>query len=164
MKYYKTILRSIYIIGLLLFCSSNSFAQTPTAGDCLGAFTVCALNYNQTASFSGEGNYLNEITQITPTVSCLNSGERNNAWYMVTVQSPGLLNFSISPNCDNADYDWAIYNLTNASCSDIATNAALQVGCNFSGNITPTPVTGPNGGTTPQSGPEISVAAGEVYK
>ena len=163
MKYYKTILRSIYIIGLLLFCSSNSFAQTPTSGDCLGAFTVCALNYNQTASFSGEGNYLNEITQITPTVSCLNSGERNNAWYMVTVQSPGLLNFSISPNCDNADYDWAIYNLTNASCSDIATNAALQVGCNFSGNITPTPVTGPNGGTTPQSGPEISVAAGEVY-
>jgi gliding motility-associated-like protein len=160
MTHYKTIFKTFFSIIISLICAPKSFAQTPTSGDCLGAFTVCALNYNQAASFSGEGNYLNEISNLS---SCLNSGERNNSWYMVTVQSPGLLNFSISPNCDNADYDWAVFNLTNASCADIATTPALEVGCNFSGSTFPTPVTGPNGSANPQCGPPIPVAAGQVY-
>lgn len=166
MNHYKTIIKTITALSLFLVFSTKSFAQLPTSGDCLGAFTVCALNYNQQAAFSGTGNYLDEINSFN---SCLNSGERNNAWYMVTVQSPGFLNFSISPNCDNADYDWAVYNLTNSSCSDIFTNAALEVACNFSGSTFPTPVTGPNGAVDgmgnplPQSGAPIPVAAGQIY-
>jgi gliding motility-associated-like protein len=166
MNCYNTIIKIFAFIFLIFNSTLKVSAQQPTSGDCLGAYTVCALNYNQPASFVGQGNYLNEINALS---SCLSSGERNNSWYMVTIQSPGELNFSISPNCDSADYDWSVFNLTNASCSDIATNAALEVACNFSGSTFPTAVTGPNGAVSgtgtllPQSGPPINVLAGQVY-
>jgi len=58
------------------------------------------------------------------------------------VQTGGSLCFSITPNNLSDDYDWAVYNLTNNSCSDIATMSALQSRCNYSPNPG---VTGPNG-------------------
>lgn len=146
-----------------LFCIFNVTdlkAQQPTSGDCLGAFTVCALNYNQELSFTGEGQYPDEID---PTSSCLNSGESNNAWYIITVQTPGTFGFNITPNCDNADYDWALFNLTNANCSDIATDPTLEVSCNFSGSTFPTSVTGMNNGLNPQDENQINVNAGDVF-
>jgi gliding motility-associated-like protein len=150
----------LLIISIFLLVNHSLFAQVPESGDCLGAFPVCALNYNQQLSFSGQGAYPGEVNGA---ISCLNSGERNNSWYLITVQTPGNLGFNIIPNCDDADYDFAVFNLTNASCAEIATNAALEVSCNFSGATFPTPVTGANGGPNPQDSPFIPVLANEVY-
>ncbi|MBL0031639.1 MAG: hypothetical protein IPP27_05435 [Bacteroidetes bacterium] len=66
------------------------------------------------------------------------------------------------------DYDWAVYNLTNASCADIATDPSLSVSCNYSS----TPgTTGPTGGGTTNSGGAsgnpynlvVPVTAGQTY-
>ncbi|MFN4123559.1 MAG: hypothetical protein ACK4GL_09695, partial [Flavobacteriales bacterium] len=49
------------ILCLFLFLPYRFYAQVPTTSDCLGAFTVCNLTYEQSLSFSGTGNYPNEI-------------------------------------------------------------------------------------------------------
>ena len=164
------------IFSLLLFVTfmslnSKVLAQVPTTSDCLGAFNVCNLTYEQSLSFSGSGNYPNEVNNTT---SCLGAGERNSSWYLITVQSNGLLGFNINPYCDSADYDWALYNLTNATCADIFSNPSLEVACNYSGSFFPTPTTGANGGTNPdpshplypfypQEEDFVPVLAGETY-
>lgn len=159
--------KSCLIMLISMVFTIKASAQVPTTSDCLGAFTVCNLTYEQSLSFSGTGNYPNEINN---TFSCLGAGERNSSWYLITVQNSGLLGFNINPYCD-IDYDWAVYNLTNATCADIFFNPALEVACNYSGSIFPTPTTGANGGTNPdplnpfypQEEAFIPVVAGETY-
>ncbi|RMG61455.1 MAG: PKD domain-containing protein, partial [Bacteroidetes bacterium] len=116
-------------------------------------------------SYVGEGAIPDEIT---PSMSCLSGGEVNDVWYIFTVTSPGQLSFTITPNVMANDYDWAVYNLTNAACAEIATDPSLQVSCNFSGASGPT---GPNqpgapssqgAGGSPFNAP-IMVNAGETY-
>jgi hypothetical protein len=138
-------------------CFPYPFVSGLPPGDCLGAFPVCFLSINQPSSFLGEGIILGEINS-----SCITSGERNNAWYIINVQTPGFLGFNIIPNC-NADYDWALYNLTNATCADIATDPNLEIGCSFNGSTFPSAITGMNDGPNPQDETRITVAAGDVY-
>lgn len=128
-------------------------SQVPNNQDCLAAIPICQNVYSTTISYSGEGNYPNEINSGS---SCLLSGELNDVWYTFTVQQSGNLNFLITPNNSADDYDWAVYNLTNNNCSDIFTNPGLEVSCNFS--ATPG-TTGPNGGSTNTS----QNAAGTPY-
>lgn len=136
----------------------GSYAQAPEQ-DCFSSIPVCQNTYQQQNAYSGEGT----IAEVNPATSCLGAGELNSVWYIVTVQSGGLLNFSITPNSNTDDYDWAVYNITTASCAEINTNAALEVSCDFSGSVTPTSATGPNGGPFPQDEPPIPVNAGETY-
>jgi len=145
-------------------------AQVPTNQDCMGAIPVCQNVYSQTNSYSGEGNYPTEL----PTTggcpgNCMLSGEKNDVWYVFTVQQSGNLSFTITPNNTSDDYDWAVYNLTNASCSDIYSNVnTLQVSCNWSADDG---ATGANGGTglncqdasgTPNNA-VIPVVAGQTF-
>jgi len=128
----------IKLLFLILFVSSAlvSLAQEPTDQDCLGAITVCQSIYTQSNSYSGTGNYPNEI----PTTggcpgNCLTSGEKNDVWYIFTVNSGGNLGFKISPNDLGDDYDWAVYSLNTFDCEDIFSHTAqMQVSCNYSGN------------------------------
>lgn len=101
----------------------------PTVQDCLGAISICGDTYNNTNSYEGSGNIVFEIDGSS---SCLRTGERNDVWYIFTVQEDGELLFNITPNNENDDYDWAIFDLTNASCSDIATDPSIEVSCNYS--------------------------------
>lgn len=130
-----------------------AYAQTPTNQDCLAAIPICQNVYSTTVSYSGQGNYPNEINSGS---SCLGSGEKNDVWYTFTVQQSGNLNFLITPNNSADDYDWAVYNLTNHNCSDIYSNPGLEVSCNFSGT---SGTTGPNGGSALNS----QNAAGTPY-
>ncbi|GAB4289292.1 MAG: hypothetical protein Kow0068_14880 [Marinilabiliales bacterium] len=143
----------------------NPHPVTPTEQDCLGAIPICGDSYSTTNSYSGTGNIPNEINGSN---SCLLDGERNDVWYIFTVQQDGDLMFTISPNDPSDDYDWAVYNLTNANCSDIATDPTLEVSCNYSGTAGDT---GPDGSTTYSSqgasgtpfNDAIPVHTGEVY-
>lgn len=155
-------IRLVFCLALA-FVSMQAWAQAPEQ-DCVNAIAVCQNGYSQVNSYSGSGNLPNEID---PNISCLGGGELNSVWYTMTIQSDGLLNFSITPNDGSDDYDWAVFNLTNATCADIFTNAALEVSCNFAGNTGNGGITGPNGQTSgtgaAQNEDPITVHAGETY-
>lgn len=163
-SHFGWLLRFAFSLYFILHTSYFIFAQTPNNQDCAGAIPVCQEVYNQANSFSGEGNIIGEID---PDSSCLGVGERNCVWYTLTVQQDGLLNFTITPNSSNNDYDWAVFNLSNASCADIPLDASLQASCNFSGNTGNNGITGPNGQTSgpgsAQNEEPIPVLAGETY-
>lgn len=137
--------------------SAPTPAPTPTVQDCLGAIAVCQNVYSEANAYSGTGNILNEINSG---ISCLGSGEKNDVWYTFTTQTAGNVCFTIDPNVNSDDYDWAVYNLTNNPCSDIATNSGIEVSCNYSGT---SGNTGPNGQSGSQNEPCIPVQAGETY-
>ena len=142
----KNILTHLLLLPAFILISNTVWAQIPTDQDCLGAIPVCEGFYTQMNSYTGSGNYPNEIpTSGSCPGNCMNSGEKNCVWYYVTVQSDGLMGFVITPNQNSDDYDWSVYNLTDKRCEDIYLQAAqLQVSCNWSGT---SGSTGPNGGS-----------------
>ncbi len=162
-----------YAIALLflqvLFFSS---AQVPTEQDCLGAIAVCEDVYVQTEAYSGEGNYPSEIGLG---VGC-NFAETNSVWYTFTIQSDGFFSFILTPVANADDYDWALFNITDAECGDIGTDPSLEVSCNSFGDFGvngPTGISTANGGTGNSNGPgntngpafnaDLPVTAGEVF-
>lgn len=130
---------------------------TPTVQDCDGAIPVCQNVYSENTAYGGEGNYPNEINSGP---SCLGSGELNDVWYTFSVINSGNLCFTIEPNTPSDDYDWGVYDVSTSGCADIYTNAALEVGCNYSGV---SGNTGPNGNAGSQNEPCIAVNTGETY-
>ena len=147
-----------FIVHFTFFIFLFSFvrAQIPTVQDCMGAIAVCQDVYVEENSYSGDGNYNNEIynpggdcTTDCPG-SCLD-GEQNSVWYIFTVQVGGLLRFTIDPVGSGDDYDWAVYDLTELRCSDIYTSYPLmQKSCNAYGQAPNgnTGISTPNGGTS----------------
>ncbi len=143
----------------------NPHPLTPNEQDCLGAIPICGDSYSTVNSYQGTGNVPLEISGSS---SCLSTGELNDVWYIFTVQQTGNLTFTITPVDPNDDYDWAIFNLTNSNCSDIYTDASLEVSCNYSGTDG---VTGPDGSTSLSSqgaggtpfNDAIPVVQGDVY-
>ena len=128
-------------LSLFAFCFSASIiliGQNPTIQDCLGAIPVCQEMYMEQNSPVGDGNFNNEINVG---ISCT-AGELNSIWYTFTAQSSGQLGFIITPNDANDDYDWSLFDITNAECEDIFSNPNLQVSCNAAGGV---PCHGPTG-------------------
>ncbi len=106
-------------------------AQVPTVQDCLGAIPVCQTTYTETLSPVGAGNFPNEIHAG---VSCVQA-ETNSIWYTFTTDVDGQFGFVISPNDPDDDYDWVLFDITNASCGDIFTDVSLMVSCNAAGSF-----------------------------
>ena len=137
----------------------------PSPQDCINAIPICQDVYFELDAYQGVGNIPDEINSD---LSCLFSGEKNDVWYVFTVQEGGELAFTITPNVLSDDYDWAVFNLTTSPCSDINSDISLQVSCNYSGE---TGETGPTGATTetnangggPNQNATISVEVGETY-
>lgn len=144
-------------VVLVLTCGTRLSAQTPNSQDCFGATPMCQSTYSEANSPVGTGNYPDEINNA---ISCLGGGEVAGQWYTFTVQNSGQFCFSIVPNNLANDYDWAVFNLTNATCADIFNTASLQVSCNFSGV---SGVTGANGLSGVQNNPCIQVLTGQTY-
>lgn len=166
---------SLFSIIILVF--QSVIAQVPNEQDCLGAIPICQSTYTQNNSYSGQGNYYNEIPDYPGALSddncpnnCLLDGELNDVWYIFTVQTSGNLNFSITPNSSSDDYDWALYNLTNNSCGDILTNnSTVQASCNFCGTGGATGISASGSGncqpgnTCSNFNSSLPVTAGETY-
>lgn len=127
-----------------LLISLNLYGQVPTIQDCLGAIPVCQEIYTESQAPTGDGNYDNEINTA---ISCTD-GEVSSIWYTFTVQEDGFLGFVITPNNPNDDYDWALFDITNATCAQIKTNPNLMVSCNASGGGGCHGPTGATGGTS----------------
>ena len=109
-------------------------AQAPTIQDCAGAIPICTAIYEESQSPSGSGNYENEINGLSNGgISCMDA-ELNSIWYTFTVNNSGEFGFELTPNDPNDDYDWALFDITHASCSDIFNDPSLQVSCNAAGS------------------------------
>lgn len=158
------ILRSSF---LLFICSwaVSAFAQLPPnqpEQDCFSALSVCQDVYVQPNAYRGEGE---DSDEINGAYSCMTIGERNSVWYVFTVQTPGNLCFTITPFDTLDDYDWAVFDLTNASCAQIPTNPNIEVACNWTYNNGCQGRTGPNGAIEcpGQNEPCIPVNAGQTF-
>jgi len=162
----------IGVVFIILGLQSWAIAQTPTVQDCLGAIPICQNQYTESSIHYGDGNYHSEIND---NISCLDQ-EYYSVWYTFTAQTSGYFRFSITPNTYSNDYDWAVFNLTNANCSEIFTNPSLCVSCNsygdYDGNNGSTGANsslgyGNSNGPGTENGPawnsDIPVAAGNTY-
>jgi hypothetical protein len=148
----------------------------PTVQDCPGAIPVCQPVYSTVASYTGHGNVYPEIHNTGACPLCMD-GEKNDVFYIITVQTDGILRFKLTPNNSSNDYDWSIFNMTNAECSDIYTSAvALQKSCNsygVTGYNGPTGISsflgnnsdcnGPGTANGPAFNKDLTVHAGETY-
>lgn len=112
----------LLLLVYLLLIASPIIAQTPTPQDCMGAIPICREKYEEPEPyrFSGNGNYTDEIYKSDDN-SCI-TDEANGVWYVFTAQSSGYLRFNITPNDLIDDYDWIVFNMTNAECSELATD------------------------------------------
>jgi len=123
-------MKQLYLfLAFFAVATIHSYAQQPTVQDCLGAIPICQEIYTSTTSLPGTGNYPNEIN---PNISCT-SGETFSVWYTFTVNESGDFGFVLTPNNLDDDYDWALFDITNAECEDIYTNPNLVVSCNAAG-------------------------------
>ncbi len=110
----------------------------PTIHDCLGARPVCGSSYTEGSPTygvnSGQGYYLTEIYDVGN--DCHTADNQPGIWYIFTVQTTGSMRFTIDPVNDDDDYDWAMFNLSNHTCADLASSAghaATEVSSNTSG-------------------------------
>jgi len=138
-------IKTYYLITgcIVLTFTSSLLGQIPTIQDCLGAISICQPIYTESQSPSGDGNYVDELnTDFT----CL-SFESNAIWYTFTTNSDGNFGFLVTPNTISNDFDWALYNITDATCADIKTNENLLISCNAAGGSICNGGTGATGGT-----------------
>ncbi len=160
-------MKHLYVFVMLLLCLSGSYLTLNAQivpplqpeQDCIGALPICSPILPVPFTYQGEGLNPNEIDG---SISCLGGGEVNDVWFEILVSTDGTMDFVLTPVDLIDDYDWAVYDLTNASCADIATNSLLEVSCNFSGIPG---ITGPTN-TAPWGGPinlPFPVFAGERY-
>ena len=170
--YYLTITTDDWIAPCTDFALNiNSQCPPATTGDCAGAQVICDGFYAEEFGPADNGNY----PDMLPTNGCLMSNVANEGWYTLTVQESGMLNFTLTPN-ETEDYDWALFNITDASCAQIASNPDLLVSCNTYGLIGvngPTGISSAEGGSGNANGPgdlegppfnaDLPVQAGETY-
>lgn len=153
------VLIAVLAVSLITLLPFQMHAQA-SSGDCIGAIPVCQISYDVPVLNVPPDNIKHEINGM---YSCLVTGEESGVWYTFTVQSNGILHFNIIPYNASDDYDWALFNLTNAECEEIRNNPALQVSCNYSSSTSNNGITGANGGPNPQDKPTIPVTAGQRF-
>ncbi|MDA7501761.1 T9SS type A sorting domain-containing protein [Chitinophagales bacterium] len=161
-------MKLIYLFSCLF---SLGIISAQNKADCIGATLICSEIYNETTSSDDMGDVLNEVNSANSCFGNSSTGyvEINPVWYLFTTHSAGEVCVAITPHV-GTDYDFGIYNLTNADCEDIFDDPSLEVACNFSGG---TGCGGLTGAMIPADGPEpdcsgqmddcLQVIAGETY-
>ena len=172
----KKLLKTGLVFLFWLLVRPGLFSQAPTVQDCPGAIPVCQPVYTTIASYTGHGNIYPEIHDNSVCPLCMD-GEKNDVFYVITVQTDGILRFTLTPNNPNNDYDWCLFNMTNVDCSRIyPDDGILQVSCNsygVTGDNGPTGINsllsnnsdcnGPYGTNGPPWNKDLQVLAGHTY-
>ncbi|MDZ4824263.1 MAG: gliding motility-associated C-terminal domain-containing protein [Flavobacteriales bacterium] len=160
-------LSALHII--LLVFSSYINAQN---SDCVTSIPLCQDFYTQDQAPISTGD-IYEFTGV-----CNLNAEWGSVWYSFTVQQDGLLSFIINPNDPNADYDWALFDISAGGCAGIIDGGTSpEVSCNSWGTLTPpngpTGISTANGGIGNTNGPgdlngppfnaDLPVTAGQTF-
>lgn len=124
--------RFIITLTLLLVLFSTGISQTPcnTPGqNPTSAFPVC-----------GTGTFIQSSVNLcggrkVPNPVCGNTllDDRNPYYYKFTCYEAGTLGFLITPNDNNSDYDWQLFDITGKDPNTIFTDVTLSVSSNWSG-------------------------------
>ncbi len=161
---------SITLICAVLSFNLTSFAQT-TISDCTGAIGLCGDVYTEDQAPLTTGN----VFEFTGT--CNQSIETNSVWYTFQVGTDGVLNFTITPENLNDDYDWGIFNVTDGGCAGLGDGTSPEVSCNSWGTLSPpngtTGISSASGGMGNSNGPgdlngppfnaDLQVVTGQSY-
>ncbi|MBO6184048.1 MAG: gliding motility-associated C-terminal domain-containing protein [Chryseobacterium sp.] len=154
----KTLLIFLMIISQMIFAQS----------DCDTSISICG-NSDISYTPSGHGAIAEILNQNG---GCLSSNERFTVWYNFTAATSGTLAFTIVPNFQGDDYDFAVYGPTTNGCTSLQTNNVFvrPIRCNYSGTpgntgldlAIPLPPPGVYGNNN-QWSPHLQVTAGETY-
>ncbi|WP_185286158.1 T9SS type B sorting domain-containing protein [Chryseobacterium indologenes] len=164
------------LLFLILLITQAVYSQS----DCISAIPICGnsdISYNP----AGHGDVIEILKQNG---GCLNSNENLSVWYTFTAATSGTLAFTIKPNQQSDDYDFAVYGPTTNGCTGLMQDPAQNIfkqpiRCNFSGasgdtgldiNMAPPavfPTFPPNNTADMNNGtkwsPYMNVTAGETY-
>ena len=124
-------------IFFLFFSASNLFAQ----------ITCTTLGQNPSTAFPvcGTAVFHQDSVPICSSVNlyvpgCSVAGDTNSAyknknpfWYKFTCFRSGTLSFVITPNQNDEDYDWQLYDVTGHNPDDVYTDTTLVVTGNWAG-------------------------------
>ncbi|MFM1875641.1 MAG: hypothetical protein RL266_1378 [Bacteroidota bacterium] len=153
-------------LGLFLFCLlvSSQVTSVWAQQDCFDAIYLCSTSYTENSSFLGVGNE----QEVSPGSTCLGNGEVNSVWYRFTVNTGGTLQFQLNPLNANDDYDFALFDLTNDSCSGILAGLNSPASCNYSSQPGSTGLSqsgsgNNNGSSGPNQNAQLNVQAGDQY-
>ncbi|MEI8203292.1 MAG: SprB repeat-containing protein, partial [Bacteroidota bacterium] len=135
-----------WFLGISFLFGKLTYGQS--VQDCIGAIPVCQSTYYQANSYTGSGNIVDYTGYGSCAMGMCVDPEANSVWYTFQVQTAGLLDFRITPNVANSDYDWVLFDLTNFSCSDLqnvslypqivaSCNAANTYGVTGANSLTP---------------------------
>ncbi|MES1198300.1 MAG: PKD domain-containing protein, partial [Chitinophagaceae bacterium] len=116
-------------------CLTTS-SPPPLAGqDCSTAAILCNNNtFSQGTSSAGYGTQ-----ELNTTATCLGTQERQSKWFKFSIGCSGTLGFTINPNVNTDDYDFALFDVT----SGCPTPTTPAIACNYWGT-TPPPASNAN--------------------
>lgn len=154
---YQLIRPALLALMLIGFYGSRAQSLPPLQPeqDACNALNVCGTFFTP-YSYTGFGNILEESYLLG---GCYN--ESNSVWFRVEVATAGDIVFAITPVNTLDDYDFTVFDITNASCSTLA--SANRIRC-FSPDINSSPggLTGLNyTSTVTTSGPGFGVPFGQ---
>ncbi|HET8572547.1 MAG TPA: PKD domain-containing protein [Edaphocola sp.] len=164
----------IGVLGLLLFFTSrpvlaqNVLPPDQPEQDACNALVLCGNSFTTPYSYQGTG----QVADLS-TTPC-GGGEGNSMWMRLTVNTAGIIVFTIEPLVSTDDYDFAVLDITNTPCDSIT--SANVIRCNFDNNYPGTNLNGIVGLNTTSTqanvgsgayGPsfcqQITANAGDVY-
>lgn len=139
-----------FLFILSIFIANFGFSQS----DCISALPVCG-NSNISYNPQNAGNIAEQTS-----ASCL-ALEHYSVWYTFSIATSGTLEFTIAPDVNSDDYDFALYG-PNINCATHDFGNAIR--CNFSGADGPTGIgTPPAGASAGAWDTALNVTAGQVY-
>jgi gliding motility-associated-like protein len=131
---HNSLKKYLFFFFLQLYIFSNSVSYSQVNNDCIQIANtnrlVCGVaTFNDNSNGTGSNDFNNGANGR----GCLETGERQSAWYALKIRTAGTLTFSIIPNNSQNDYDFAIWGPF--SNGDIAANCqslGQPLRCNYS--------------------------------
>lgn len=166
----KYLLQTAALLSFLIFTNNLNAQLLPpdrAEQDACNALQICGNQFYTPYSYQGEG-----FQSDLPNTPC-GAGESNSVWLRLNIVTSGVIVFTITPNVSSDDYDWAVVDISNTTCSNFDETNVVR--CNFNNNspIFNGGVTGLNmtaNGTATTTGftggsylRRLDVTAGQVY-
>mgnify|MGYP000046341598 CR=1 FL=1 len=138
----KLILAFVFSVGYTL---GQADCVDADYGCTLGSFTTNSSGDGNISELPGGNNISNPSTNpgSAGNSGCLLSGENNPTWIILTVSSPGYLEFTLGTAGGSGFYDWSLWPYYEAgspqsinggdACSEIENNLLPPVACNWNG-------------------------------
>lgn len=169
-------IKRIYLFISFLITSTLIYGQW---GDCTNSFDACSLpsftvtpsGYGNTEEFTTSSTISNPQTNPNPSpgnMGCLQAGELNSTWLLITAVSNGSLEFSLGDNSGFNFYDWIMWPYNSNTCTDIYNNTLPPAACNWNGaGVSFTGMANPSnlpaGATSVNFENALTVNAGDQY-